>query len=177
MAVEQQVAAVEQAVNVDQPPAADDSIAIPIAEVPQVTPEQARANEYIARVVDLTNSIRAQFGLEVFTENAQLQEAAQTQSENLAFLDFFNHTGLDGKHPWDRVADTGYNYWTVGENIAAGQLTPEEVVQAWMDSPPHRAAILNPDFKEIGVGFQYLADDTGDINYNFYWTQVFGTQM
>ena len=171
------VANVEPPDSEEPPAVAQEVVPEPVAEVPQLTPQQAQANEYIAKVVELTNVIRQEFGLEVFTENSQLQQAAQTQSENLAFLDFFNHTGLDGKHPWDRVADTGYNYWTVGENIAAGQLTPEEVVQAWMDSPPHRAAILNPDFKEIGVGFQYLADDTGDINYNFYWTQVFGTQM
>jgi len=64
---------------------------------------------------------------------------------------------------------------TVGENIAAGQLSPEEVVQAWMDNPPHRAVILNADFHEIGIGLQYLADDTGEINHNYYRAQVFGT--
>jgi uncharacterized protein YkwD len=45
-----------------------------------------------------------------------------------------------------------------------------------MDSSPHRGAILNADFHEIGIGFQYLADDMGEINYNYYWAQVFGTQ-
>ena len=109
--------------------------------------------------------------------NLKLQQAAQTQSQNLAFLDFFNHTGLDGLQPWDRALNAGYNYQAIGENIAAGQLTAAEVVQAWVDSPSHLANILNPVFTEIGVGFQYLENDRGNINYNYYWTQVFGNEQ
>jgi uncharacterized protein YkwD len=53
--------------------------------------------------------------------------------------------------------------------------TPEGVVAGWMNSPGHRANILNPALKEIGVGYYFLAEDTGEVNYHHYWTQVFGT--
>ena len=53
--------------------------------------------------------------------------------------------------------------------------TPEAVVTGWMNSPGHRVNILNPRLKEIGVGYYFLADDTGKVNYRHYWTQVFAT--
>jgi uncharacterized protein YkwD len=53
--------------------------------------------------------------------------------------------------------------------------TPEAVVAGWMNSPGHRANILKPELKEIGVGYYFLADDTGKVNYHHYWTQVFAT--
>ncbi|MDJ0690009.1 MAG: CAP domain-containing protein [Xenococcaceae cyanobacterium MO_188.B32] len=73
--------------------------------------------------------------------------------------------------------DTGYQYSTAAENIAAGYQTPEAVVEAWMGSAGHRANILNPDLTEIGVGYEYLANDTGSVNYNSYWTTTFGTPV
>ncbi len=141
------------------------------------TPQQAEpSSDFLSEVVRLTNIVRTQNGLKALSVNLQLQQAAQTQSQNLAFLDFFNHTGLDGLQPWDRAVNAGYNYQAIGENIAAGQLTPAEVVQAWVDSPSHLENILNPVFTEIGVGYQYLENDTGNINYNYYWTELFGNQ-
>lgn len=63
----------------------------------------------------------------------------------------------------------------MGENIAAGYSTPEAVVEGWKNSSGHRANLLNPNFTELGVGYYYLANDTGSVNYNRYWTQVFGS--
>ena len=134
-------------------------------------------SEFINRVIELTNQERARVGLAPLTFNPQLAEAAQLHVENMASQDFFSHTGLDGTEPWDRVQATGYNYSTVAENIAAGQRTPEEVVVAWMESDGHRANILNPDIQEIGIGYFFLGNDTGDINYNHYWGQVFGSPV
>ena len=51
------------------------------------------------------------------------------------------------------------------------------LVQAWIDSPGHRANILNPNFTEIGIGYELLEDDTGNVNYFHYWTQLFGTEF
>lgn len=126
------------------------------------------------RVIELTNNFRAQNGLSPLEFDAQLATAAQTHTENMAFQDFFSHTGLDGSDVGDRVTNTGYNYFTVGENIGAGYQTPEAVVQGWIESPGHRANMLNPDFQEIGVGYFLLEEDTGSQNWNYYWTQVFG---
>lgn len=133
------------------------------------------SQDVIDRVVELTNLERSKAGLSPLTVNAQLAAAAQGQSENMALQDFVSHTGLDGSQPWDRVSATGYQWFAVGENLFAGGTSPEEVVAGWMSSPGHRANILNPDLQEIGVGYYFLLNDTGSLNYHYYWTQVFAT--
>ena len=133
------------------------------------------SSQLINQVVELTNQERAKAGLQPLTLNNQLTQAAQDHSDSMAVDDFFSHTGADGSSVGDRVRETGYNYSTAGENIAAGQRTAEDVVEGWMNSPGHRANILNPNYTEIGVGYELLENDTGSVNYNRYWTQVFGT--
>ncbi len=128
----------------------------------------------ITEVVALTNSYRSQHGLEPLTLNINLSQSAQTHSQDMALSDFFSHTGSDGSRTSDRTKLAGYESSYVGQNIAAGYITAEEVVRGWMNSPGHRENILNPNYKEIGIGYYYLADDTGDVNYNSYWTQDFG---
>lgn len=132
--------------------------------------------DFMTRVLELTNDIRRQNGLSDLSLNNQLQQAAQVHSANMAGQDFFSHYGLDGTMPWDRGENAGYDYRFYGENIAAGQTTPETVVQAWVDSPSHLANILNANYSEIGVGYTYLQNDSGNVNYNHYWAQEFGTQ-
>ena len=133
------------------------------------------SSQLINQVLELTNAERANAGLKPLTLNSQLSQAAEGHSDSMANDDFFSHTGANGSSVGARVQDTGYQYSTVGENIAAGQSTAEQVVQGWMNSPGHRANILNADYTEIGLGYEYLANDTGSVNYNHYWTQVFGT--
>lgn len=135
------------------------------------------SSQLINRVLELTNKERSKVGLEPLKLNKQLANAADNHSDSMARDDFFSHTGADGSSVSDRVINNGYEYSTVGENIAAGQRSAEEVVQTWMDSPGHRANILNPDYTEIGIGYEYLENDTGAVNYNHYWTQVFGTSL
>ena len=135
------------------------------------------SSELINQVLKLTNAERTQAGLQPLKLNSPLINAAQDHSDDMAEDDFFSHTGVDGSSVGDRVQESGYQYSTVGENIAAGQRTAAEVVEAWMNSPGHRANILNPDFTEIGVGYAFLETDTGSVNYNHYWTQVFGTSL
>ena len=129
----------------------------------------------IEQVVELTNVERAKEGLQPLKLNDRLLDAAQDHSNDMAQDDFFSHTGADGSTVGDRVRASGYQYSTAGENIAAGQITAAQVVEGWMNSPGHRANILNPNYTEIGVGYEYLQNDTGSVNYNYYWTQVFGT--
>ncbi|WP_072013801.1 CAP domain-containing protein [Myxosarcina sp. GI1] len=133
--------------------------------------------ELINQVLKLTNAERTKAGLEPLKLNSQLVDAAQDHSNDMAEDDFFSHTGIDGSSVGDRALDSGYKYSTVGENIAAGQRTAAEVVSGWMNSPGHRANILNPNYQELGVGYRYLANDTGKVNYKHYWTQVFGTSL
>jgi uncharacterized protein YkwD len=95
----------------------------------------------------------------------QLRCAARLHSQDMAVRSFFDHTNPDGESPWDRVDKTDYTGFASGENIAAGQPTPAEVMDAWMNSPGHCANIMNADNNELGVGFY------GEGNY---WTQVMG---
>ncbi len=101
--------------------------------------------------------------------NKKLEKAAQHHSNDMAFNDFFDHTGSDGSQPWDRVTDAGYSWSTVGENIAAGYSTPAAVMNGWLGSPGHCANIMNPAFKQMGVA--YTIDEGSE--YRIYWTQVF----
>ncbi|RMI30185.1 CAP domain-containing protein [Nocardia stercoris] len=81
---------------------------------------------------------------------------------------FFSHTDPDGTDPGDRIAAAGYTWQAYGENIAQGQADANAVVTAWMNSPGHRANILNCGFTQIGIG---IADGSGGP----WWTQDFGT--
>jgi uncharacterized protein YkwD len=88
----------------------------------------------------------------------------------MAMQDFFDHRQMV-----ERVRAEGYQYSLVGENISAGNSTPEAAMQSWMNSSGHRANILNSGFRELGVGYYVLENDQGSVNYKHYWTQVFGT--
>lgn len=131
-----------------------------------------------AEVVALVNDARAQYGLHPLVTNAALTSAARKHSQDMADNDFFSHVGSDGSGFVTRLQREGYvNLCAGGENIAAGQTLPEAVVSAWMNSPGHRANILNAKFRDIGVGYIYEPDDTfpSGWGYRHYWTQDFGS--
>ncbi|MBI4780703.1 MAG: CAP domain-containing protein [Oscillatoriophycideae cyanobacterium NC_groundwater_1537_Pr4_S-0.65um_50_18] len=148
------------------------------ADNAQLTVDQSESATTISafsrQVVDLTNAFRKQNNLAPLTLNSKLTTVAQTYSKTMATQDFLAHEGLDGSQPWDRMTAGGYNWSRAAENVAAGQTTPEEVMQSWISSAGHRANLLDPQLKEIGVGYFFLANDTGSVNYNHYWTQNFG---
>lgn len=121
------------------------------------------------QVTELVNTERAKEGCGPVTVNDQLNTAAQRHSADMEAKDYFSHTSQDGRDPGDRITAAGYQWSTYGENIAKGQRTPADVMRSWMDSPGHRANILNCSFKEIGVGKQ----DSGG---GPVWTQVFGAR-
>jgi uncharacterized protein YkwD len=129
----------------------------------------------IFRVVELTNVERSQAGLSPLQFNPVLAAVAQKHSVDMALNDFFAHTGSTGSQIGDRISSEGYKSSYYAENISAGRSTPEEAVTAWMNSDGHRTNILNPQFQEIGVGYYFLANDIGEVNYTYYWTQVFTT--
>ncbi|AFY80749.1 CAP domain-containing protein [Oscillatoria acuminata] len=133
---------------------------------------------FLNRVVELTNVERSQQGLAPLTLNPQLAAAAQVHSANMGMRDFLDHINpFDGTVAADRVTLQGYNYQTVAENVAGGQPTPEQTVLEWMNSPSHRVNILNPAVTEIGVGYHFQENDTGNVNFSHYWTQVFATPL
>jgi uncharacterized protein YkwD len=104
------------------------------------------------------------------TLSAVLTDAALAHSQEMAVHDEFDHSGRDGSSPASRVARAGYgNYLIVGENIAAGAMTPEEVTQGWLDSPAHCENIMDPRFSQIGIAFAVNTASPLLV----YWTQDF----
>ena len=118
-------------------------------------------------VLAIVNDERAKAGCNPVKWNDDLATAARLHSVDMATRDYFDHTSLDGRSPFERMEAQGYDS-PGGENIAAGQRTPESVMESWMNSPGHRANILNCDFTTLGVGI----GEGGD--YGIYWTQNFG---
>lgn len=116
------------------------------------------------RVVDLTNQKRVENGLSPLTVNWELSRVARYKSQDMHDLKYFSHTSPTYGSPFNMMTNFGISYRAAGENIAMGQTTPEAVVNAWWNSPGHRANMLNASFKQIGVG--YVADGN-------YWTQMF----
>jgi uncharacterized protein YkwD len=125
------------------------------------------------RVIELTNQERSKAGLQALKFERRLTTAALRHSQDMALQDYFSHKQPNGGTPGDRIKATGYQWSSYAENIAVGMSTPEAVVAGWMNSPGHRANILNPKLQEIGVGYYFLADDTGKVDDHHYWTQVF----
>jgi uncharacterized protein YkwD len=105
------------------------------------------------------------------TWNQQLGQAALGHSSNMAEGRYFSHQEKNGSTPADRATRAGYAWKVVGENIASGNRTPQDAVEAWLDSPGHCANIMNPTFMEMGAA--YAINPLND-NRTPYWTQVFG---
>jgi uncharacterized protein YkwD len=119
-----------------------------------------------AEVLKLVNEERTKVGCSAVSANSSLTDLAQVFSEDMAARDFFDHTDPSGLSPWDRAAKAGITSLG-GENIARGQATAAAVMEAWMNSPGHRANILNCDFKTLGVGAHFGSGGP-------WWTQDFG---
>jgi uncharacterized protein YkwD len=83
---------------------------------------------------------------------------------------YFSHTSPTYGSPFDMMTSFGLEYWSAGENIAAGQPDSSSVMNGWMNSPGHRANILSTNLTHIGVGHHY-----GSKGYRNYWTQMFMT--
>lgn len=158
-------------------PAQTNNIQAVIPLSPQPTTPPPPENPLIKQVLDLTNVQRQLAGLQPLQLNVQLNKSAQAHSEDMALRDFFSHTGSNGTAIGDRAKAAGYKYSYIGENIGAGQATAQDIVQRWMNSPSHKDQILNPNYREIGVGYFYHANDTGTVNYQHYWTVDFGKAM
>lgn len=122
-----------------------------------------------------TNTQRQQHGLPPLLRNNALNRAAQLKLEDMFAQQYFEHVSPDGRGPADVVEAAGYEYITVGENLALGNFESDaDLVQAWMDSPGHRANILSNNFRELGV-----AVGQGEFEGRNTWlaVQTFGTPL
>ncbi|HFK1764544.1 serine protease [Bacillus wiedmannii] len=153
-----------------QKPAENNNTQKPAEQKPaeQKPAEEAKSlSEFEQRVVELTNAERAKQGLSALKIDTELSKVARIKSEDMQKNNYFDHNSPTYGSPFDMMKKFGISYKSAGENIAQGQRTPEEVVQAWMNSAGHRANILNNSFTHIGVGY---------VESGNYWTQQFITK-
>lgn len=125
------------------------------------TSQQAQA------VLKLVNEERSKQGLKSLTLSSNLTQIANTKAKDMAVNNYFNHTSPTYGTPFQMLQHFGVTYKSAGENIAAGQKTPEEVMKAWMNSSGHRANILNSSYTQLGVGY-YKGG-----SYGTEWVQLF----
>lgn len=140
-------------------------------QVPDNTPEQtpeedsgSSQGDYASQVVALVNAERAKYGLSALKVDSRVQQAAQVRAAET--VQSFSHTRPNGSSFSTALTEAGVSYTRSGENIAYGQSTPQQVVQAWMNSSGHRANILNESFTTIGVGYTVSGGTA-------YWAQLF----
>ena len=172
--VEQKPAEQKPAEEVQKPeaqkPAENNNTQKPAEQKPaeQKPAEEAKSlSEFEQRVVELTNAERSKQGLPALKIDTELSKVARIKSEDMQKNNYFDHNSPTYGSPFDMMKKFGISYTSAGENIAQGQRTPEEVVQAWMNSAGHRANILNNGFTHIGVGY---------VESGNYWTQQFITK-
>lgn len=131
------------------------------------TPEDntgSMQGDFASQVAALVNAERAKYGLSALTVDTNVQQAALVRAKETA--QSFSHTRPNGSSFSTALTEAGVSYRTVGENIAYGQTTPQQVMNAWMNSSGHRANILNANYTTIGVGYTV-------INGTAYWAQLF----
>lgn len=122
-----------------------------------------------SEILRLVNQARQAAGVDPVTLNQTLAGEAAEYACEMVHYKFFGHVNAaDGATLTDRATAAGYDYWIIGENLAAGQQSPARVMADWLDSPCHRENIMNPAFTELGVGVRIGGE------YGFYWVQEFG---
>lgn len=138
----------------------------PAPSQPADAPSTPAGSSAATAVLSLVNQERAKAGCSPVTADTELEALATAFSEDMAARGFFDHTDPDGDTPWDRAEQAGVT-GLGGENIARGQANAQSVMDSWMNSPGHRANILNCDYRTLGVGVHFA--DGGP-----WWTQNFG---
>ena len=131
----------------------------------ETTPTQSLSADE-AEVVRLVKIEREKTGLAPLKSSSKLSNVAREKSKDMATKNYFSHTSPTYGSPFDMMKQFGITYRTAGENIAKGYLSPQSVMNGWMNSTGHRENILNPSFGTIGVG-AYKVGNT------VYWTQMF----
>ncbi|MGN0621886.1 MAG: CAP domain-containing protein [Porcipelethomonas sp.] len=132
--------------------------------------ERKKREEYEAlakRVTELVNIERQKTGAAPVTLDSKLNKGANIRAKEISIL--WSHTRPDGTSCFTVLDNIGAVYTEAGENLAIGYKTPEEVVEGWMNSEGHRANILNPEHKKVGIGY-YYNENTENV---YHWSQFF----
>jgi uncharacterized protein YkwD len=146
----------------------------PVTPVPPVTPPTPPTpidsiEQIKQKLLQFHNQNRAAKNLPPLKRIAELDRSAQLHNDYMARNGRLTHDE-PGRSLGQRVKEQGYNWNYVGENIAMGQRTPEEVMESWMNSSGHKANILNPNFNDIGFG-------VSQANNTWWWTVNFGRKQ
>jgi hypothetical protein len=115
----------------------------------------------VQALLDGTNTQRTNNGLGSLALNAKLNQAAQAKANDMVARDYWAHNTPDGQAPWTFFTAAGYNFQTAGENLAYGFDTSANTITGWMNSPGHRANILNTTYLEVGFGIANSANFVG----------------
>ena len=134
------------------------------SESTNVESSDYEVSAYEQEVLELTNAERAKQGLAPLTLDTELSKVARIKSEDMQKNNYFSHTSPTYGSPFEMMKQFGISYRAAAENIAMGQRTPEEVVNAWMNSDGHRKNILSSSYTHIGIGY---------VENGNYWTQMF----
>ena len=119
-------------------------------------------SEFEQQVLDLVNQERSKTGLSSLSRRGELSNVAMVKVQDMYNNNYFDHNSPTHGSPFDMLKEFGITFNTAGENIAKGQTTPTQVMKDWMNSPGHRANILNNNYTHIGIAF-----------YNNTWVQEF----
>jgi uncharacterized protein YkwD len=160
--------------------AAPAATVVPTAASVRLVAGNAGQDSFEAEVLRLTNEARSKArrcggkrmkAVAPLRWDARLAASANAHSADMATKNYFSHYSKSGASPFQRIKATGYRYRAAGENIAAGRslATPAAVVAAWLRSPGHCRVIMNPKYRELGVGRV-----EGPGKWGVYWTQNFG---
>ncbi|AIF42510.1 CAP domain-containing protein [Virgibacillus sp. SK37] len=161
----QEQAPVKEDKPVKQPEAPVKQPAQPDKKEEQTNQTQSQQlSQFEQEVFELTNQERTKNGLAPLKVDVELSKVAREKSRDMAANNYFSHNSPTYGSPFDMMKQFGITYRAAGENIAKGQRTPEEVVNAWMNSEGHRANILSSKYTHIGIGY---------VEQGNHWTQQF----
>lgn len=102
-------------------------------------------------VISMVNTERTKAGLAPMAASAELQKSSRSKAADMFARGYWAHNAPDGSEPWHFFKESGYKFTQAGENLAKSFQTPDGVVKGWMNSPTHRANILNPAYRDIGI--------------------------
>ena len=129
--------------------------------------EPVDATQQAKEVLEIVNKERSKVGLKALTLSNELTDVATVKATDMRDNGYFDHTSPNYGSPFEMMRHFGIQYRSAGEHRAAGQRTPEEVMNSWMNSSGHRANILNADYEQIGIGY------VEGGSYGTYWVQMF----
>lgn len=110
-------------------------------------------NMSISGLLSSTNAQRSAAGAAGLTSSGQLNSAAQSKANDMVARNYWSHETPDGQQPWVFIQAAGYSYTKAGENLAYGFATSSDTITGWMNSPSHKANMLDAAFSEVGFGF------------------------